>query len=149
MTPPPDPAPAVFTRSLFDRLGGREVLFKLVNCFYADVRQHAVIGPIFNARIADWPAHLEKLTDFWSGVTGGPPRYAGGMPWKHVPLGLEEQHFEAWLGLWKNNCRRHLPEREAADMVNAAEKIGQRLRQILTAVAQANGRPDGACRRPA
>lgn len=117
--------------SLFDRIGGRPGLLRLLNHFYADVRQHAVIGPIFAAHIENWPEHIEKIADFWSGVTGGPARYSGPMPFKHVPLGLEEKHFEAWLGLWCRHCRIWLPAKEAEDMVLAAETIGQRLRQII------------------
>lgn len=122
MTPP---AP------LYDRIGGRPTLLKLLRYFYADVRQHAEIAPIFAANIEDWPAHLEKIADFWSGITGGPRLYAGGMPWKHVPLRLEERHFVAWLGLWSRHCRAHLAPAEADEMITAAETIGQRLRQIL------------------
>ncbi len=123
MTPPPAP--------LYDRLGGRPALLKLLRYFYADVRQHAEIAPIFAAHIEDWPAHLEKIADFWSGVTGGPRLYAGGMPWKHLPLRLEEHHFAAWLDLWRRHCRAHLAPTEAEELIAAAETLGQRLRQII------------------
>ena len=126
------------SQSLFDRIGRREPLHRLLHLFYADVRQHNLIGPIFNTHIQDWPAHLEKLTDFWSGVTGGPARYRGGMPWKHIPLQLKESHFAAWLSLWHINCRRHLSEREAEEMIQAAEMIGQRLRHILAHASPLN-----------
>ncbi|MBI5425001.1 MAG: group III truncated hemoglobin [Opitutae bacterium] len=117
--------------SLFARLGGRARLLHLLRHFYADVRQHREIGPIFLAHIEDWPAHLEKIADFWSNVTGGPVRYAGGMPRKHFPLGLEARHFEAWLDLWGRNCRVHLPPTEAAELTRVAEEIGQRLRDMI------------------
>ncbi|AHF92674.1 globin [Opitutaceae bacterium TAV5] len=124
--------------SLFQRLGGRDRLLFLLRRFYADVRQHAVIGPVFAAHIDDWPTHIEKIADFWSGVTGGPARYKGPMPAKHVPLGLEERHFEAWLGLWHRHCHAHLPPDEAQELIAAAEMIGQRLR-FITARSQAAG----------
>ncbi len=108
------------------------MLLKLLKYFYADVRQHEEIGPIFTAHIDDWPSHLEKIADFWSGITGGPALYAGGMPWKHTPLGLEERHFQAWLGLWQRHCRAHLPATEAEEMIGRAELIGQRLREIIS-----------------
>ena len=119
------------TSSLFNRLGGRPKLLHLLKYFYADVRQHREIGPIFAAHITDWPSHLEKIADFWSGVTGGPARYSGGMPVKHMSLGLEEKHFEAWLGLWARHCRAHLAPTEAEELIAAAENIGQRLRQMV------------------
>lgn len=117
--------------SLFARLGGRPRLLQLLWHFYADVRQHHEIGPIFLAQIDDWPAHLEKIADFWSNVTGGPVRYGGGMPRKHFPLGLEARHFAAWLDLWRRNCRVQLPAAEAEEMIRTAEEIGQRLRDMI------------------
>lgn len=117
--------------TLYDRIGGRPALLKLLRYFYADVRQHAEIAPIFAAHIDDWPAHLEKIADFWSGITGGPRLYGGGMPWKHVPLRLEQRHFAAWLGLWSRHCRAHLAPTEAEEMIAAAETLGQRLRHII------------------
>lgn len=121
---------------LSERIGGRPALLKLLRYFFADLRQHAEIAPIFAANIEDWPAHLEKIADFWSGITGGPRLYAGGMPWKHVPLRLEERHFAAWLGLWSRHCRGHPAPAEAEEMIAAAESIGQRLRQIVAAYVE-------------
>lgn len=119
------------TATLFERLGGRARLLGLLRHFYADVRQHREIGPIFIAQIHDWPTHLEKIADFWSGATGGPARYSGPMPFKHVSLGLEEKHFAAWLDLWQRNCLAQLPPTEAAQLIAIAEAIGVRLRQII------------------
>ena len=118
---------------LYERIGGRTALLKLLRYFYADLRQHAEITPIFAANIEEWPTHLEKIADFWSGITGGPRLYAGGMPWKHVPLRSEERHFAALLGLWSRHCRAYLAPAEAEEMIAAAENIGQRLRQIVAA----------------
>lgn len=66
MTESPPSAP------LFERLGGRPRLMHLLWHFYADVRQHREMAPIFAAHIRDWPTHLETIADFWSGATGGP-----------------------------------------------------------------------------
>jgi len=117
--------------SLFDRIGGRSGLMALLRQFYADVRQHREIGPIFNAQIQNWPEHLEKIGDFWSAVAGGPLGYAGPMPQRHFPLGLEEKHFEAWLDLWRRDCRIYLPPTEATEMIRFAEAIGVRLRALI------------------
>jgi hemoglobin len=115
---------------LFQRLGGHEALRNLLKHFYADVRQHRLLGPIFNDLIEDWPAHLELIARFWSTVTGGPSGYAGQMPARHLPLGLKEEHFQAWLGLWKANCRIQLPEDCASEMNELAESVASRLRQF-------------------
>lgn len=118
-------------RPLFERLKGRFGILHLLRHFYADVRQHAVIGPIFASQVEDWPAHLEKIADFWSGATGGPSLYRGLMPAIHAAMNLEDAHFEAWLGLWRRNCHIHLESREAEEMIALAEGIGDRLRVIV------------------
>lgn len=135
--------PLTSSARLFDRIGGRDPLLRLLRHFYADVRQHREIGPVFAAKITDWPAHLEKIADFWSGATGGPARYAGPMPLKHIPLALEERHFAAWLDLWQRHCRAHLPAIEAGEMIGLAEAIGQRLRDIVG--VKKPGRSSGGC----
>lgn len=118
------------SNSLFTRLGGRPAIELLLRRFYADVRQHAAIGPIFLRQIDDWPAHVAKIADFWSTATGGPLVYQGAMAAKHAPLGLEEKHFTAWLDLWRRHCRAHLTPVEAEELILVAETIGERLRQM-------------------
>ncbi len=117
--------------SLYQRIGGRDGLARLLHHFYADVRQHTLIGPIFNRQIHDWPAHLEKIGSFWARLTGGPSEYSGRMPMKHLNLGIEAQHFDVWLQLWSFNCRGHLPKTEAEEMIGLAHEIGRRLKTIL------------------
>jgi hemoglobin len=116
--------------SLFERIGGRAGLMKLLGHFYADVRQHQLLGPVFAAQIQDWPAHMEKIADFWTQVMGGPAGYGGGMPARHMPLGLREEHFQAWLGLWRTNCLIWLPAECAPEAIGVAQNIGLRLRQF-------------------
>lgn len=115
---------------LFERVGGRDGLMKLLNHFYADVRQHSLLGPIFNGMIEDWPAHLGVIASFWATVTGGPAEYSGRMPARHVPLSLKEEHFQAWLGLWKHNCRIYLPKDCAEEMIQLADSVAARLRKF-------------------
>jgi hemoglobin len=43
---------------------------KLVETFYGRIRQDAVLGPIFEARLQGrWDTHLAAMVDFWSSVT--------------------------------------------------------------------------------
>lgn len=115
------------TASLYSRLGGHEGILKIIRTFYVDVRQHAVLGPIFNSHIADWPAHLEKLAEFWALQTGGKSQYRGGFAGAHLSLGLEPEHFQHWLGLWELNNGRHLALSEATEMNALAHEFGRRL----------------------
>jgi hemoglobin len=116
---------------LYERVGGRVGIGNLLSHFYADVRQDALIGPIFNAQIKDWPRHLEIIASFWETLIGGPRTYARPMPMKHVPLNLKEEHFERWLFLWQANCRAELPIGPAQEMIVLANHIGDKLRLIL------------------
>ena len=113
--------------SLYDRLGGHEGILKLIKPFYADVRQHDVLGPIFNREIQNWPEHFEKITAFWSLQTGGESKYGGGFAGAHMKLGLEREHFEHWLGLWELNNARSLAPQEAAEMNALAHRLASRL----------------------
>lgn len=123
--------------SLYARLGRRERLIVLLWRFYADMRQHQLIGTVFDQTIHGWPAHLEKIADFWSDATGGPIRRAGPMPFKHVPLGLAPTHFEGWLDLWRRHCRAHIGGPEADELIAAAESIGERIRWVIERSASA------------
>jgi len=117
--------------TLYERLGGHEGILRLLQPFYIDVRQHAVLGPIFNAHIQDWPAHLAHITEFWARQTGGPSKYPGGFAGAHLPLGIQPSDLGHWLGLWEFNCRRHLAPAEAEEMVLLAQRIGEQLKRIL------------------
>ncbi len=115
------------TRSLYERLGGHDGILKLIKPFYADVRQHELLGPIFNAHIQDWPAHLEKIADFWALQAGGESKYRGGFAGAHMRLGLQPEHFQNWIALWEYNNARSLPPSEAAEMNALAHELGRRL----------------------
>lgn len=126
------------TTSLFDRLGGHDGILKLIRTFYVDVRQHVVLGPIFNSHIHDWPAHLDKIADFWALQTGGPTRYRGGFAGAHMTLGLDAEHFQHWLGLWELNNGRHLAPREAGELNAIAQELGRRLFTVTQARKRAS-----------
>jgi len=125
--------------SLYHRIDGHTGLAILLRHFYADVRQHSLLGPVFNQRISDWSAHLATIGEFWARITGGPSRYAGQMPAPHFSLNLEPRHFAAWLQLWDANCRCYLRPPEAQAMSRLAHDIGARLSNILSVKRSGTG----------
>ena len=125
------------TASLYARMGGHPKIKDLLSKFYNQAGEDPVVGPIFAAAIHDWPHHIDHVADFWSTQTGGPALYPGGMG-RHVRLGLEPQHFAAWLALWEKNCRAELAPREAEEMIHIAQLFAERLK-IMTG----NARPAG------
>lgn len=83
------------------QLCSEEEIAELVQRFYARVRRDAQLGPIFNRRIHDWPAHEAKLCDFWSSALRGSKRFRGTPMPVHAALpGLSAELFGHWLQLF-------------------------------------------------
>jgi hemoglobin len=86
----------------------RQDVSLLVRSFYARIRKHDSLGPIFNDVVQDWESHLERLTDFWEMILlqSGP----GAGKFSPVPVHKEvdtktgntltQVHFGNWLELW-------------------------------------------------
>lgn len=117
--------------TLYDQLGGHAGILAFIRPFYMDVRQHAVLGPIFNSHIKDWETHLAKITEFWALQTGGPSGYRGGFAGAHLQLGLQAEFFDHWLGLWDFNCERQLTPEVAGKMSGLAHAMAGRLKRVV------------------
>ncbi len=84
----------------------RNDVFNLVSTFYKKVRANIEIGPFFNETIEDWPAHIEKLTDFWETNLFFVNKFQGNPMKTHQEVdeqfnhSLEQKHFGEWLNLW-------------------------------------------------
>ncbi len=100
----------------------REDINRLVHAFYRRIRKDELLGPIFNSHIANeqWPAHLDKLTDFWETNLLGVPKFKGHPSQKHAAVDrnlghtIEQVHFGTWLNLWFETIDK-LYEGELAD----------------------------------
>jgi len=105
-----------------------EMIRDLVHTFYARVRRDPLIGPIFNARIEDWPAHLDKLCAFWSSVTLMTGRYKDTPMKAHAELpDIAAAHFERWLALFQATAIRTCPPDAAQMFIDRANRIGASL----------------------
>ncbi|MGJ8744804.1 group III truncated hemoglobin [Polaribacter sp.] len=86
----------------------REDIRLLVHTFYDEIRVDNLLGPIFNSHIKNeqWPAHLEKLTDFWVTALFGENCFKGNPTMKHrivdknLNHSISEHHFKQWVSLW-------------------------------------------------
>ena len=117
----------------------REDVNKLVCTFYNKIRTDDLLGPIFNRRIPldEWPAHLEKLTDFWESNLFGVMKFKGRPGQKHIQVDQEQnhtitaKHFEQWLALWFRTVDE-LYEGELAERAKkAALTIGRRQLELI------------------
>lgn len=105
-----------------------EIIHNLVHAFYGRVRQDADLGPVFDAAIHDWDAHLEKLCAFWSSVTLMTGRYKGTPMRAHALLPrLQGAHFDRWLAIFRATAREVCPPEAAALFIDRAERIAQSL----------------------
>lgn len=106
-----------------------EELELLVDRFYGKVREDAVLGPVFNKAVDDWPEHLQKLSAFWSSVMLTTGRYKGNPMAAHLKHGelIEPAMFGRWLHLWRDTARETLTEFGAAGVIAKAERIAESL----------------------
>jgi len=107
---------------------------RFVEAFYARVRDDELLGPIFAARIADWPAHLARMKGFWRSVLHNSGEFSGNPMLKHLAIpGLEERHFAQWLDLFYATLRELQPTDEATQLVaGRARMIADSLLTAIT-----------------
>jgi hemoglobin len=111
----------------------------MVHAFYGKVRNDVVLGPVFNAHVADWDHHLSKMVDFWSSMMRGTGRYRGTPMPKHVALpGLDADMFRHWLSLFHETTL----ELNNEAMRARANDLAQRVAQSLWYGYQLNNNPD-------
>lgn len=106
-----------------------EELQRLVDRFYAKVREDAYIGPLFNDAIDDWPEHLAKLGAFWSSVINRSGRFKGNPMGAHLKhqAAIRPQMFCRWLALWRQTARETLSPHAAELVIDRAERIAESL----------------------
>ena len=85
-----------------------EAISHMVDAFYADIREHPRLGPIFNSRLeGKWPMHLDKLKAFWRSVLLTTGEYNGRPVPAHNNIAeLAEEDFAIWLGLFDETVDR-------------------------------------------
>jgi hemoglobin len=119
---------ARLTQAIMDETGITEAMIaQLVHAFYARVREDALIGPIFAARIDDWDLHLEKLCAFWSSVALMSGRYHGRPMQAHSGLPIQTAHFDRWLDLFEATALELCPPAAAAHFIDRARRIADSL----------------------
>lgn len=90
-----------------------------VDAFYAKIRVDALLGPIFNQRVDDWPDHLHKLKQFWASVLHNAGTYSGRPMPAHVAIPeIGRSHFDHWLMLFRQTLDELAPGSTASDAVH-------------------------------
>jgi hemoglobin len=78
-------------------------IVQLVDTFYARVREDAVLGPVFEEKLAGhWQEHMPRMYAFWTKVLLDTGEFQGNVFGKHMALsGIDKEHFVRWLTLFR------------------------------------------------
>lgn len=112
-------------------ISNRQDIELLVQSFYKLVRADEMLGPIFNRMIPDsnWPAHLEKLSDFWETILFATPKFHGNPVAAHRRVdashehAIDQKHFAHWLHLWFKTVDDLFSGAQALSAKNNARKM--------------------------
>jgi len=113
------------------KITNRDDVSLLVHTFYDKIRQHELLGPIFNGHISEeqWPAHLSKLTDFWESNLFGVRTFRGSPSKAHVNVDknlnhtVSQNHFAQWLQLWFET----IDELYEGELADKAKEMARRM----------------------
>ena len=133
LTPPRPPYRPAPSRLAAEDRPTEATLRALVDDFYAQVRADPELGPLFEAAVVDWPAHLERIAAFWSSALLGSGAYKGDPFGRHRPHAprMTPAMFERWLALWGRATEAHLTPAAADSARSKATRIAAGLRMAL------------------
>jgi hemoglobin len=112
----------------------------LVATFYARIRTHPSLGPIFERVIGDdWTPHLKVMCNFWSSVMLTTGRYKGRPIPAHVRINrqpegsiepplIQPKHFAEWLTLFEATAKDLFAPDLAASFIEKANRIAESLK---------------------
>lgn len=100
----------------------------VVASFYAEVRKHSLLGPVFARHVSDWPAHEAKIAAFWRNAILFERSYDGNPMAVHKAAGdVKPDMFPIWLVLFDTVLARNLSTHQAESWSALARRIGRGL----------------------
>jgi hemoglobin len=117
----------------------------VVSKFYAAVREHPVLGPVFYLIIGQsealWREHEEKIAAFWRNAILYEREYSGNPMLAHLGASaIESKHFPIWLGLFERVLIENLSQEQAQDWSLLANRIGRGLKFGMETFRQIDGK---------
>ena len=102
---------------------------QLVDTFYARVRDDAVLGPVFEAKLAGhWHEHMPRMVAFWTKILLGTGEFQGNVYGTHMALsGIATEHFVRWLTLFRLSAIEVFGTEGAAEPIQVAQRIASSL----------------------
>ena len=105
-------------------------IVEMVNTFYAKVKIHPTLGPIFNNIIgAHWDRHLPKMYQFWSSVLNTSGVYSGNPMRVHMQITekVDPGNFGQWLTLFQETLNELFSSEDVDFIYGKAASIAQSL----------------------
>ena len=121
-------------------LADRTDIIRVVDSFYARIRQDEKLGPIFDeiAQV-DWAAHLPRMYDFWDSMLFRAGSFRGN------PLGVHAQlvpradmslpTFRRWLALFRETVEELYAGPNARMLLRSAEDMANVIHGKINGVA--------------
>lgn len=114
----------------------------MVDSFYTKVRADELLGPVFEGIIQErWPAHLEKMYRFWQTVLLAEHTYMGSPFAPHAAMPVEKEHFERWVGLFRQTVDEQFEGPKAEEAKWRAERMAEMFQMKISYFRSSNARP--------
>jgi len=109
---------------------------RVMDIFYARIRVHPDLGPVFNGHIgtsdAEWDDHIALITRFWRNALLGEGGYDGNPMRVHVTSpDITPALFDPWLALFGQVLDGELPPEAATPWLALATRIGASFRMAM------------------
>jgi hemoglobin len=105
---------------------------RVVAAFYARIRTHPGLGPVFAGHVRDWPEHEAKIASFWRNAILMERGYDGNPLEVHRAAGdVRPGMFSPWLALFDEVLAHELPPDTARAWSALAHRVGRGLRYGL------------------
>ncbi|MCK0142659.1 group III truncated hemoglobin [Aliiroseovarius sp. F20344] len=119
----------------------RDEIDEVLATFYARIRRHPELGPIFNGHVgttdAEWDTHIALITRFWRGAILREPGYEGNPMRAHMQAGnVRPEHFTPWISLFEDVATDKLPPQTARAWIALVHRIGRGLRMGVEDIAR-------------
>ena len=100
-----------------------EKIREMVELFYSRTQQDNLLGPIFQERVADWDAHYERMTRFWSSATMQAGTYSGRPIEAHSFGGFTKAHFDRWVIMFTTTANDVFNSSDAKLLTDLAKRM--------------------------
>lgn len=113
-----------------------EGIEKLMDIFYAKIRVHKELGPIFNEHVGiddeSWDRHKEKIAKFWKTMLLNQRLYMGNPVQPHINLmPFDMNLFDTWLNLFKECLDEVFEEEPSNHYYEVACNIAKNFKAVL------------------